>query len=299
MKTQTEILSKFESLTIWKNGDQRAIHKPVVILLAISKMLNEGKRYISYKEVRDEIASLLDQFGPQRNKQVPNEPFSRLPKDGIWELVKNGVLFPPPKGSIYNKSLIEDEIEGGFTQEVWEAFQTDKSTVRQVVERILNEHFQPSLFEDILSAFSLEGLFGDEAQEKKSRLYRPRDPKFRHRILEAYNYSCCICGYNLRLSNSIIGLEAAHIKWHQAGGSDSEVNGLSLCSIHHKLLDYGGITLNENFHVLPSSRLNGDVNVLDDLVYRYENKQILLPRKKGFYPDAYNIDWHVREVFKG
>jgi putative restriction endonuclease len=40
-----------------------------------------------------------------------------------------------------------------------------------------------------------------------------------------------------------LGLEAAHIKWFQAGGPDIEANGLAMCSLHHKLFDLGVFTI--------------------------------------------------------
>lgn len=64
---------------------------------------------------------------------------------------------------------------------------------------------------------------------------RSRDPNFRNKILRAYKYSCAVCGFNVRLGNNLVGIEAAHIKWHQAGGPDREDNGIALCSMHHKL----------------------------------------------------------------
>ena len=41
------------------------------------------------------------------------------------------------------------------------------------------------------------------------------------------------------LDQETLGIEAAHIKWHQAGGPDTEDNGLALCTLHHKRFDRG------------------------------------------------------------
>jgi putative restriction endonuclease len=40
-------------------------------------------------------------------------------------------------------------------------------------------------------------------------------------------------------------LDAAHIRWHQAGGPDIEGNGLALCALHHKTFDLGAFTVRE------------------------------------------------------
>jgi len=52
-------------------------------------------------------------------------------------------------------------------------------------------------------------------------------------------------------------LEAAHIKWHQAGGPDTIDNGLALCSLHHKLLDLGALGISNEFTVIVSDKVNG------------------------------------------
>lgn len=59
-----------------------------------------------------------------------------------------------------------------------------------------------------------------------------RDPAFRKAVLEAYNYTCCICGKKLGI------VEAAHIIPHSLDSSNNHVtNGLALCVEHHVLYD--------------------------------------------------------------
>ena len=57
----------------------------------------------------------------------------------------------------------------------------------------------------------------------------------RVQTLTAYEYRCTICGFDVRLGPVPVALDAAHIRWHQAGGPDTESNGLALCVVHHKL----------------------------------------------------------------
>ena len=53
------------------------------------------------------------------------------------------------------------------------------------------------------------------------------DPAFRQRVLKAYEYRCAVCGFDVRLGTVSIALDAAHIRWHQAGGPETEGNGLA------------------------------------------------------------------------
>jgi hypothetical protein len=48
-----------------------------------------------------------------------------------------------------------------------------------------------------------------------------------------------------------VALDAAHIRWHQAGGPDEEANGLALRVLHHKLFDLGAFTVKEGMPVRP------------------------------------------------
>ena len=62
-------------------------------------------------------------------------------------------------------------------------------------------------------------------------------------MLRAYEYRCCVCGFDLRIGNISAGLEAAHIQWFTADGPDVESNGMAMCSLHHKIFDLGAFTV--------------------------------------------------------
>jgi len=71
---------------------------------------------------------------------------------------------------------------------------------------------------------------------------KKRDPAFRQKVLKAYEWRCAVCGFDVKLGTVAIALDAAHIRWHQAGGPDVENNGLALCVLHHKTFDLGAFT---------------------------------------------------------
>jgi len=60
-----------------------------------------------------------------------------------------------------------------------------------------------------------------------------------------------VCAYDLKLGPNILGLEAAHIKWQQAEGPDTEENGLALFVLHHKLFERRAFTLTESIFLHP------------------------------------------------
>jgi putative restriction endonuclease len=70
-------------------------------------------------------------------------------------------------------------------------------------------------------------------------------------------YRCAVCGFDVRLGSVSIALDAAHIRWHQAGGPDLERNGLALCVLHHKTFDLGAFTVNQDGLLLVSDQAHG------------------------------------------
>jgi len=93
-------------------------------------------------------------------------------------------------------------------------------------------------------------------------------------------------------------VEAAHIKWHQAGGPDSEQNGIALCSLHHKLFDRGVFTLDNNMLVQVAENAHGAYG-MEEWLMRYHGQEIRKPQRPDYYPQDDFVDWHVREVFRG
>jgi putative restriction endonuclease len=127
---------------------------------------------------------------------------------------------------------------------------------------------------------------------------RTRCSRFREKVLRAYEYRCAICGFDVRIDNSTIALEAAHIKWYQANGDETEKNGLALCTLHHKLFDRGAFTLSNELEVLVSDRAHGTQGFSEWLMC-YHGKKLFPPLNKSFYPHNENILWHTKEVFQG
>ena len=85
----------------------------------------------------------------------------------------------------------------------------------------------------------------------------------------------------MRLGRNPVALEAAHIKWRQAGGPDLEVNGLALCSLHHKLFDRGAFTLSNDLEILVSDDAHGTAG--------FQEWLMCLPRPEAQLPAEADI----------
>jgi len=284
------IKEKFKNLTVWKRGGQRAPHKPLMILYALGRLKKINDRLITYKTINDDVTRLLRDFGPFRQSYRPEFPFWRLQNDGVWEVINTDGISINKSGDVKKTELIERNATGGFIEEIYTAIKTDDQLFKDIVQELLDANFPSSIHDDILQS---AGIQLDRKEGVKTR-----DPKFRNKILRAYEYRCAICGFDVRLDYTPIALEAAHIKWHNAGGPDIEANGLALCTMHHKLFDRGALTISENLDVIVSDRAHGSQG-FDDWLMRFHRQKINNPQRTTYLPDSVFRDWHVREVFQG
>lgn len=287
----SDILQRFDAINVWKQGDQRAPHKPLLILYALGRWQRGETGKIAFRDAEPVLTTMLKEFGPPRKSYHPEYPFWWLQTDGIWVVHADAKMKPRASNSNPPKSeLLAHNASGEFTDEVKATLTSDPALVGKIAASIMTEHFPESYHEELLDAAGL-------TLETGVRQDRKRDPKFRTRVLKAYEYRCAVCGFDVRLGSVSIALDAAHIKWHQAGGPDTEVNGLALCVLHHKVFDLGAFTVDDGV-LLVSDQANGTSGFLESLM-GYHGKPIRPPQNPGWKPEPQHLEWHGREVFKG
>lgn len=284
------IIEKFNSLNIWEQEGKRAPHKPLLVLLAIGYLQNEDKRLLPYKEIDPELERLLEQFGTPRNASNTHYPYWRLQSEGIWEVERGNELSVNKSGDVKKTELREKNIRAGFISEVYNLLREKPSLIDKICSGLLNSHFPDTIHEDIILETGLN-LGVDQIYRRK------RDANFRREVLQAYQHRCAVCDFDIRIGAKTICLEAAHIKWHSAGGPDSVDNGISLCTLHHKLFDLGAFTLDENLYFLVSEKVVG-TDGFDLWLGRYHGKVITQPIRTIYEPKIEYITWNYKQVFK-
>ena len=292
-----EILQAFDRMRVWQRGDQRAVHKPLLVLYALSKVGAGGTAMIDWNEAEPHLKDLLEEFGPGGSSSSRHYPFWHLKTDGLWNLDGPADILARPAGATPNLGeLRKHHIKGGFPPTLGNALADDPQLVSIIANRIVDAHFPESIRADVLSAV---GLASEPAEVlTDTRTTRRRDPAFREKVLLAYQYRCGVCGHDLRLGRQTIGLEAAHIKWFQANGPDVVPNGIALCSMHHKVFDLGAFTiLPDGYQIVFSQHLNGSDAVAKRML-DYQGAGLILPQSNEYLPQPEFLAWHEREVFK-
>ncbi|MDR5778114.1 HNH endonuclease [Caballeronia sp. LZ065] len=294
------ILQSFENLNIWRRNGERAPHKPLLILMALA-LFQQGVRDIPFREYESRLCELLREFAPQRRTLYPEAPFVRLKNDAIWEVTlgtnRNIVLL---ENDLSKGQLRNLDASGRFSPDVQTFLESDPKAITTIARVLLTAHFPESIHSDILDAV---GLALDDSttlknEDETAARQRRRDPRFREAVLTAYQYRCALCDLDLRIGNITIGLEAAHIKWHQASGPDAVENGIALCCLHHKLFDIGAFTLGDHRRVLVSEKAHGGQR-FEEILLRHHGGQLNAPVRTEHHPAGGFVEWHRQQVFKG
>jgi putative restriction endonuclease len=283
------VLDRFSELGVWERAGVRAPYKPLLLLHALARYQSGGDRLISFSELDERMQGIFRAFGPPRRRYGTNYPFWYLQTDGVWE-VESADELRASKGKSREPTrttLLEAHARGGLAPELYAALQGNPTLLRRVASHLLTAHFPDTLHEEILSAVGL--------QLAVTRAVR--NALFREHVLMAYEYRCAVCGFDARLVDSLIGIEAAHIMWHQAGGPGIPENGIAMCSLHHKLFDRGAFTVTPDHRVEVSQQATGGPATHTYLI-GFHAEPLWRPADPAVRPAADYVQWHRRQVFR-
>ncbi len=252
-----QLLERLRSINVNRSGDRRAPHKPLLLLVAIAKLL-QGERELSFEEVEGLLRPLLNAYAPPVSGQhEPKLPYWYLRSDQLWE-ISGAAKLPLQLGGFPQMGALRGT-SGHLPEAYAQALLSNKSLVATVVQMILDSHFPESLHEDILAAVGLTSFTASTVAEEQAPygLARKRDPRFRELVLRAYEHRCAVTGFQAALGGSYFGCEAAHVKWHAYQGPDTLENGVALEPTLHKLFDAGAWSLTDDRRILVSADFTG------------------------------------------
>jgi putative restriction endonuclease len=308
VKTAAQVLEAFDDIRRAQRAGVYAPHKPLLILLALARVQRNEPRLVEFAAVDAPLQSLLAEFGPSSAAKSRHYPFWHLATDGqgaLWELRgPREVLMRPAAATPNLGELRSHHVLGGFPEDIDNALRHVPGLLEAVAARVLDVYFPATLHADIAAAvgLSLDRPMAHAGEQPPPDYVtverRRRDPGFRERVLRAYEYRCCVCGFDLRIGHISAGLEAAHIQWHHVGGPDVETNGLALCALHHKLFDLGAFTVEPSEYrvVFSQHAIASDRGSHGEL--RHHGQPMLAPQQLDMRPAAGFLGWNLKNVFK-
>jgi putative restriction endonuclease len=301
MNADAETLQKLiASIVTWKKEEQRAPHKPLMLLLALANLQAAGQRLQLFTDIEPKLTRAMDLFGPAGRVPTPQYPFCRLLNDklnkedpvGMWEMQADGKM-QVRQGSKdpQKEELRAKRARAGFIEPYFKLLLSDKALQDRIIHQILDAHFPPSIHEDLLAFFNL--CVGGPPEQ---------DPipagDFRQRVLQAYGWQCAVSHFSVSFRKTTLGVEPAHIRWPQAGGSHSVSNAAALSTLHRKLFHLGVFTIDSDYRVQVSPGATEEA-LPPGMLSQFHGKKIRLPSNPKDYPDKESLAWHQAEVFRG
>jgi putative restriction endonuclease len=125
----------------------------------------------------------------------------------------------------------------------------------------------------------------DRAQLLSSRVLRDR--AFRKTILTAYDERCAMTGLKLINGGGRAEVNAGHIRPVEHDGPDSVQNGIALSGTVHWMFDRGLLSLDNDYSILLSRKLNHDVSHLLN-----KNMKAKVPSDVRLRPHPAFLSWH-------
>jgi len=257
MKNKSRYLDAVTNLNVYRQGDRRAPHKPLLLLVAVARLL-DGKRELAFGQVASLLDPLLKSYAPPvKGRHQPELPYWHLRSDGLWEIPGSSDFLMQASGEF--PQMAELRSSAGHLKEGFaEALEGDSGFLLEVVNVLLEQHFPKTLHSDILASVGMSlpvDSVADNAVVIKSG--RKRDPQFRQGVLRAYEHRCAVSGFRAALGGQYFGCEAAHVKWHAYDGPDILENGFALEPTLHKLFDAGAWSMTDDRRVLVSADFTG------------------------------------------
>lgn len=267
------------------------------------------------EEIVEEIANDFNLTEQQRNAYLETiyRKENRVKRSSLWNrllfrsadnLAKEGLISRPTKTILLTQKREWMLTENGYDEALKllgipssnkEILSIKSFEVQKLVNKLITEQ----------RPINYNPIDNNKRTIKVSKETTLRNRGFRQAVIGAYDYKCAVCGMKINSPDALQWeVEAAHIVPHSSNGRDDVWNGLALCHLHHWAFDVGWFTLQNNFKITVSRKVN---NLADSFgrmgnyefikILTIKEVEVFLPERKELYPHKNSLEWHRQNVF--
>ncbi|GAA2122504.1 HNH endonuclease [Kitasatospora saccharophila] len=278
-------------------GGGRAPHKPLLLLWLIDHRLAvSGTTETRYEEAAEPVGQLIAQHTERVSTpdgQRAALPF-RLLEAELWQATDAFSAPLPEKAG--HRLLLELGARGRLHPAVEEL----------LGDRGVRDRMRTLLLAEVVGSgtgSTLEQSLRDALPPAEPRYrqvtQRIRDSRFARAVLPSYGNACAVCGFGGLLDGVPVGVEAAHVHAHAAGGPDVVQNGIALCGLHHALFDHGVLGLSEELTLMVSPLFVDGGGNGGGPVAGLHGVPVRQPSETALRIGAEYVGWHTEHVFRG
>jgi hypothetical protein len=162
-----QLLKAITELRRWTRDGKAAVHKPLLLLLALERVRRGLPRLASFADIEAQLRALITEFSPTPGPSHPEYPFWRLQGDGLWDVPEASQLPSRASNSDPPVSVLRARrVQGGLPILFDQLLRARGDVLDQAVTTTL-QHFPPQLRPRVL-----ERLGWDDIPTRPAR--RPR-----------------------------------------------------------------------------------------------------------------------------
>lgn len=280
------------------------------MLLSIIDLIEQGEINENLIEPSIKIAETFMKYWSDLDIVTHNPtlhlPFYHLSGDGFWHLHPNKgyEVTLENMSSVKTFTQLKNVIQYAYLDEELFSLLADRRN-RHVFRKLIFETYFPEKTDLITekmyeypNSFQLFPLIAETKEpyhviKEKTADEEKRKQSFRNSIMSLYDFTCSMCRRRIITLDGETIVDAAHIVPFRESFNNDVKNGFPLCKNHHWIFDRGLISVDEDYRVLISQKIDASSIITIDL----EGRKIMLPKKPQFNPSHEAFDWHQTHIF--
>lgn len=144
-----EILDKFRTIRTFREKGKVSLHKPILLLYMLSQYYHKKDRMLSFYSIDKAFKELFCELSIDGRYENSHYPFGKLENDGIWEVENSNDLKRTSVGHLSKKQLLDENIHGGFIEEIYNILVQDDTLLKEIFKLILFTYIDNKLHKNI------------------------------------------------------------------------------------------------------------------------------------------------------